>query len=154
MFTCKVLGWEPFKLIMWGYDFSPPNGLRQENINIVLLFLFSKILELKISVRESKDSFHFHCEVSFGFTWLLHKTYLIRKQFTFNLSSSSIEIHLEFLDFFQAHWQWVNDDIIWQLQITQAKRDETNEEITLSARFGKSRANVTVYVAPIKKLGK
>lgn len=39
-------------------------------------------------------------------------------------------------------------------QITQAKRDETNEEITLSARLGKSRANVTLYVAPIKKLGK
>lgn len=39
-------------------------------------------------------------------------------------------------------------------QITHAKRDETNEEITLSARFGKSRANVTLDMAPVKKLGK
>lgn len=39
-------------------------------------------------------------------------------------------------------------------QITQAKRDEANEEITLLARFGKSRASVTLDMAPIKKLGK
>ena len=39
-------------------------------------------------------------------------------------------------------------------QITQAKRDEANEEITLSARFGKSRASVILDMAPIKKLGK